>query len=240
MTRPAYLSFLLLLMLHAGMQAQNYINIGSGLTDTRIGAWNKSIEAYNFARPWLDKELPTMGLSSNYHAGFTAILARALFISPDVSYHRTVAQAINEDFKTSLRVHRFSGGINFDIFPMEFGLDTVSFIIRPFVRLGGGGSAFLPRVKFNDAITTVNDEAYKPIVWTYQFNFGLGCRFSLSSWFDVMPVIQLGYFPNVELKNFAQALHGTAVPELENKAGILRPEASIYLCFRMRKQKSDM
>jgi hypothetical protein len=105
--------------------------------------------------------------------------------------------------------------------------------------LGGGATAFLPRIRFNDELATINDERYDPVIWTYQFHAGIGCRFSVTRWFDVMPVILVNYYPNVDLENYAQALHGTKSPGLTNAAAFLKPEFSLFFCFRMGQGKEN-
>jgi hypothetical protein len=219
------------------VNAQNYINLGAGLSDINVKEWNKSIDAFNYARPWLNTPLNNLRSGQLYQASLTAILGKAFFVSPQLAYMQIARSASTGSFATKLNIRRFSGGLNFDIYPREFGLDTVYFEVRPFVRLGGAASAFLPRIRFNDERATVNDQVYEPIIWTYQVHAGLGCRFSLSRWFDIMPVIQLNYFPNVQLENFSQALHGTNVPGLNNNARLLKTEATVFFCFRIGQNK---
>lgn len=103
-----------------------------------------------------------------------------------------------------------------DMYPREFQLDTVSYTIRPFVRLGAGGSSILPRVQINNALVDVDDETYKPILWTYQLTAGLGCRIALTKRIDLLPVFLYHFSPNIFLEDFSYALHGTQVPDLND------------------------
>jgi len=236
----ARLILLLLILLRVSeLSAQNYINLGMGYGLSGSREWNKTIDAYNYARPWLDKKLPNLGIAPVYQAGLTAILAKALFISPQLGYLRAGYNAPNEAFQTTLRLHRFSGSLNFEIYPREFGLDTVSFIIRPFVQFGAGASAFLPRIRFNNELATVNDRRYDPVIWSFQLHLGLGCRFWLNHWISLMPVFRFNYSPRVNLENFAQALHGTQVPDLNNQTPLYQPELVLYLCIRLKQNNNE-
>jgi hypothetical protein len=120
-----------------------------------------------------------------------------------------------------------------DVYPREFQLDSVTYTIRPFVRIGGGASCLLPRVRINNELVNVDDETYKPIIWSYQLSAGVGCRIALTKRIDVSPVVLYHFMPNVNLEDFSYVLHGTQVPDLNDKQKISNLMAMISLSFRL-------
>lgn len=215
------------------LKSQNYFNLTPGFATGNFQEWNQTIRAYNFARPWLKEELPEIRLGLHTGAGFTAILAKAFFISPEINYTLFHCSAKNQLYSSTLNLHIARGQIQFDIFPREVGLDSVWFTFRPFVRIGAGGTTLIPRFRLNEKLVEVRDVKYNPLVWTYHFTFGAGFRYSLSRKFDLMPLIQFFHHPNTELTDFAQAIHGTAVPELTNRDNFFTMQFSIACCFRI-------
>lgn len=219
------------------LNGQNYLNLYVGHSYNMAKEWHRTVEAFNYARPWLNEELSSLRNGLSTGVGFTGILRKALFISPELQYNRFSTAADNSSFSTAVKLHWFRGQLNFDIYPREFKLDTVPFRVRPFVRIGGGASALLPRIRFNDSLATVNDQLYDPYVWTYHFTGGIGCRFSLNSSIDLMPVLLFNYHPFIVLEDFNLALHGTSVPGLRNDAPVSHFQALFSIAFRVGRKK---
>lgn len=224
-----------LLFIGKSICAQNYFNLSPGFAAGNFEEWNQSIKTYNYARPWLKDPLNQMHAGLYAGAGLTGILAKALFISPEISYTNLRSFASNETVESSIRIHWCRANVQFDIFPREFGLDTVWFIFRPFLRVGAGASSLIPRIRFNNYLASVRDFKYAPVVWTYHYTLGVGCRYSLSRKFDIMPLIQYYYYPNINLIDFAEALHGSNVPNLRNNGKYFPMHFSVSLCFRIGK-----
>ncbi len=219
------------------INGQNYLNIYGGYGITSPKEINKTIEAFNYSRPWLMNKQPLLEKTLTLGLGYTGILAKGLFISPDFQYNISSSSASNANFNSTIEMHWWRGNINVDIYPLEFGLDSVGFLFRPFVRLGGGASAILPRINFNDSLATVNDEDYSPHFWTYQFSSGIGCRIYINRIIDIMPFIQYNYQPNVDIKEFDLALQGANVPGLSNISKVSNIQYLLSISFKLGRSK---
>jgi len=215
------------------LRAQNYLNLYGGYGITAPKEINKSIETFNYSRPWLIEKQPLFQKTLTLGLGYTGILAKGLFISPDFQYNISKSFSENANFNTNIEMHWWRGNINLDIYPLEFGLDSVGFRFRPFVRVGGGASAILPRINFNDSLATVNDEDYSPHFWTYQFSGGIGCRIYLNRIIDIMPFIQYNFQPSVKVEDFNLALHGTNIPELSNVSKVSNLQFLLSVSFKL-------
>ena len=227
----------LFLIFSFSLRAQNYLNLYSGYGITAPKEQNKSIEAFSYARPWLLEKQPLLEKTFTIGLGYTGILAKGLFISPDFQYNISKSFVENTNFKTNIEMHWWRGNINLDIYPLEFGLDSVGFRFRPFVRVGGGASAILPRINFNDSLATVNDEDYTPHFWTYQFSGGIGCRIYLNRIIDIMPFVQYNYQPSADIEDFNLALHGTSVPSLSNVSKVSNLQFLLSVSFKLGRSK---
>lgn len=227
----------LFVVYNLNVKSQNYLNLYLGYGITAPKELNKSIEAYNYARPWLTNKQPLLQNTLTVGLGYTGILARGLFISPDFQYNLSKSSATNTNFTSSIEMHWWRGNVNLDIYPLEFGLDSVGFMFRPFVRVGGGASAILPRIYFNDSLATANDEEYTPHFWTYQFSSGIGCRIYLNRIIDIMPFVQYNFQPNVDIEDYNLALHGTAEPGLSNISKVSNLQFLLSVSFKLGRSK---
>ena len=221
------------------VKSQNHLDIGLSYGYSNPTAWNRSISAYNFARPWLKQPLPLLHNTMATSLSFSGVIARGLFLSPTISHSKFNSRTENLPSKAAVQIRWMQAGVGLDIYPMEFGLDSVGYRIRPFVRLGGGATALMPRVYINDSLSTVDDEPYKPLVWSYYFNGGIGCRISITRIIDATPYVGINYFPSIDLEDFNYALHGTAVPNLTNVQKALNLQAGLSLSIRLGAKKED-
>jgi hypothetical protein len=231
---------LLILLLSISLnqvQAQRYLHLSAGYSDIRPDEWNKTISAYNFARPWLKNELPALRSAMTYGIGYSGVIGKGLFLTPDISYSRYVSAVVNEPANTTVDIRWFRGQMYLDVYPREFKLDSVGHVVRPFFRLGGGASSLLPRVTINDSLTTVDDEPYTPVVWSHQFSAGIGCRFNVAKHIDIVPVIMYHYQPGILLEDFSYALHGTQLPGLIDKQKM--GNIQFMLTFSVRLGRED-
>jgi hypothetical protein len=95
----------------------------------------------------------------------------------------------------------------------------------------------LPRVRINNELVNVDDETYKPIIWSYQLSAGVGCRIALTKRIDIVPVFIYNFTPNVNFKNFSYALHGTQVPNLDDNQKISNFIALLSLSLRLTNEE---
>ncbi|MEX1190054.1 MAG: hypothetical protein WED33_12410 [Bacteroidia bacterium] len=227
------LSLFIFILLVSSASAQRHLDFQAGYSYINPTEWNKTISAYNYARPWLEEKQPELHSSFRIGVGYSGVIGKGLFLSPSLSHQIFSSYAENGNSKADLRFRWMSAELALDIYPMEFGLDSVSFKIRPFVRIGGGASAILPRVFLNDSLSTARDEEYNPIVWTYQFSGGIGCRFAISNTIDLTPMITTSYFPSIDIENFRYALHGTEQPGLTDIDKFMNWRFTLSLSIRL-------
>jgi len=232
-----YLFPILFVLTISDLFAQNYLHLSAGYSVINPAEWNRTIQAYNFSRPWLAKELPLM--QNGFVAGiaYSGVLRKGLFISPEFQYNRFTSSATNEPVNTKVKLTGLNGQVNFDIYPLEFKLDSVGSAIRPFIRIGAGASLILPRVFVNDSTSTVDDVEYNPKVWAFLASAGLGCRFTIAQGIDLIPLIQVTYMPSVNLEDFNYALHGTTLPGLVNNQKLINYQFLLNVSFKLGAEK---
>jgi hypothetical protein len=215
------------------ISAQRHINIYAGYSFINPQNWNRTIDAYNFSRPWLKNPIPQIRTAKTLGFGTSGVIGKGFFISPEFSYSRYISSSENPPISVAIDVKWLKGSMYLDVYPREFKLDSVAYTVRPFFRFGGGASCLLPRVRINNELVHVDDETYKPIIWSYQFSAGLGCRIALSKRIDISPVVLYNFMPNVNLEDFSYALNGTQVPDLIDKQKISNIMAMISLSLRL-------
>ena len=228
---------LLNLFLFAGIlyqvKSQRHINLYGGISYINPTNWNRTIEAYNFSRPWLSNSIPQIRAAKSWGFGTSGVIGKGFFLSPEFSYSRYSSSSENPPVSVAIEVKWLRGSMYLDVYPREFQLDSVTYTIRPFVRIGGGASCILPRVRINNELVNVDDETYKPIIWSYQLSAGVGCRIALTKRIDISPVVLYNFMPNVNLEDFSYALHGTQVPDLNDKQKISNFMALLSLSLRL-------
>jgi hypothetical protein len=219
--------------------AQHYLDIQAGYSGVNPTQWNRTISAYSFARPWLTDVQPNIKTALNTSLAYSGVIAKGIFLTPSLSHQVFKSLAETVPSKTEIKIRWMSANLNIDIYPREFGLDSVGHTFRPFVRLGGGASSLLPRVRFNDSLSMVDDENYKPVIWSYQFNFGIGSRFAINNFLDISPIISAAYYPNINLEDFRYALHGTASPNLSDVQKLVNLQFMIAISIRLGLPKEE-
>jgi hypothetical protein len=185
--------------------AQNYIDAHGGISNLKADAWNETIRTYNASRFWQEDKLSELNNAITFGLGFSGVLGKGIFISPTLQYSKFSAESNSE----SIDLHWMDLGIAFDIFPLEFGLDSVAYQIRPFARMGFSGSMLLPRVELLDGIASIDGEAYEPFNWPYLFHAGLGLRYQPSNVLGFFFLLDGRYVPNARLNDFRTALLGS-------------------------------
>jgi hypothetical protein len=231
--KKTLLLFILLVMISQIISAQRHITIYAGYSFINPQNWNRTIDAYNFSRPWLKNSIPQIRTAKTWDFGTSGVIGKGFFLSPEFSYSRYSSSSENPPVSVAIEVKWLRGSMYLDVYPREFMLDSVAYTIRPFFRVGGGASCLLPRVRINNELVNVDDETYKPIIWSYQLSAGVGCRIALTKRIDISPVVLYHFMPNVNLEDFSYALHGTQVPDLNDIQKISNLMAMISLSFRL-------
>jgi hypothetical protein len=231
--KKSLLVFILLVSIFQTISAQRHINIYAGYSFINPQNWNRTIDAYNFSRPWFKNPIPQIRTAKTWGFGTSGVIGKGFFLSPEFSYSRYSSSSENPPVSVAIDLKWLRGSMYLDVYPREFKLDTVAYTIRPFFRLGGGASCLLPRIQINNELVNVDDVTYKPIIWSYQLSAGVGCRIALTKRIDISPVVLYYFMPNVNLEDFSYALHGTQVPDLNDKQKISNIMAMISLSFRL-------
>jgi hypothetical protein len=233
MKKNLFLLILFVGILHQ-VNCQRHINFYAGLSYINPSNWNRTIEVFNFSRPWLTNKIPNIRKGKSLGLGFSGVVGKGIFLSPEFTYLNYEVSCQNDAFLYAVNLKWLCGNLNVDLYPREFKLDSVPHTFRPFVRLGVGGSSILPRVQINNALVFVDDETYKPILWTYQICSGLGCRIALTKRIDLTPLLVFNYSPNVILEDFSYALNGTNVPSIKDKESLKNFNFFMSLSIRLK------
>ncbi len=230
---------LLLVVFSVKAKAQNYFDISAGIQSIQQTEWNRTIQTYNFNRIWLKESMPDLRNASSFSLGYSGLLASGLFFSPSLTYSAFTSSAENENFSTMVRLRWLSVPLCFDIFPLEFGQDSVSSSLRPFLRVGGGASLLMPRVLINDSLATVDDEFYQPMVWPFFYTAGLGVRYNLNRSFGFLFTAMYLRYPSIDLEDFSYALNGNNLVGLTNETSIQSMTYQLSICFRLNGPKPE-
>lgn len=235
--KKTLLLFILFVSITQTISAQRHITIYAGYSLINPTNWNRTIDAFNFSRPWLSNSIPQIRTAKTWGFGTSGVIGRGFFLSPEFSYSRYTSSSENPPVSVAIDLKWIRGSIYLDMYPREFKLDTVAYTVRPFFRIGGGASCLLPRVRINNELVNVDDETYKPIIWSYQLSAGVGCRIALTKRIDIVPVFIYNFTPNVNFKNFSYALHGTQVPNLDDNQKISNFIALLSLSLRLTNEE---
>jgi len=203
MMRPIFL--VCLFLLHMGLNAQKYTDVGVGFSRLNASAWNETIRTYNDSRFWQENKLPELKNAFNYRIGYSGVAGKGLFLSPSVQYSKFTSQTPAD----KINLHWVELELACDIFPLEFGMDSVHYRLRPFLRLGYAGSMLLTRVTLADGAAGIDGEPYVPYNWPYIFHAALGLRYQPGSVLGFFLLFDARFAPNAKINDFRTALLGS-------------------------------
>jgi hypothetical protein len=221
------------------LNGQNHWDFMGGLQSMNPKAWNRTIQAYNFSRVWQNEPMPELRSAMIAGLGFNGVLLKGVYISPQLQYGSFRSLVEQESINTLLRLRWASGIIAFDLFPLEFGLDTVRYRFRPFVRLGAGASLVMPRFLQNDSLVSVNGTIWQPMVWPFFSYAAVGIRVSLNHSLGIVLLASHHFFPEVRLPDYTTAVHGTALPSLKDKDKIHQWNVQFGFSLRLHPTEED-
>jgi len=222
-----------------GAKSQNYFHVYGGYSNIKADEWNRSIKAFNYARPWLADQLRPLNSGLTAGMGFSGAITRGFFLGPELQYSRFKSEASNDPFSAMVRLNVYRGTMNADVYPLEFDVDSVEATIRPFLRIGAGASLFMPKVALSDSVVNVGNEVYNPLVWTFHYNVGVGCKFLLSNRIELMPMVLYTRNPTVDLDNFNIAVHGTTIPQLSNINSVNNWQFMVGISIKIKKADDE-
>lgn len=237
--KNAWLSLVFFMTWISTASAQNHWDFQGGRSVLDQVTWNRTIQTYNLSRFWLNEPLPEIQSGWLGGIGFNGVLLKGVYISPQVQYSSFRSAANNPNLNTLLRFRWINGTVAFDLFPLEFRLDTVRYRVRPFVRLGGGASLVMPRMLQNDSLVRVGGEAWQPMVWPFYYHVGLGVRVGLSRSVGLVFTATHSYYPSVNLRDFSTALNSNSLVGLQNDAIVNYWNFNLGLSLRLHPTEED-
>ena len=86
--------FLFASILHQ-VHAQRHITVYAGYSFINPKNWNRTIDAYNFARPWLKNSIPQIRYAKTWGGGTSGVIGKGFFLSPEFSYSRYSSSSEN-------------------------------------------------------------------------------------------------------------------------------------------------
>lgn len=203
MMRLLFLTLLLLSFYCA--HAQHYTDLRIGVSYLNAASWNETIRTYNDSRFWHENDVPELNAAISYGLGYSGVVGKGFFLSPSVQYSKYAAETPAD----KINLHWVELEVACDIFPLEFGLDSVHFKLRPFLRLGYAGSILLTRIRLADGNATIDGEPYEPYNWPYIFHAALGMRYQPSSVLGFFLLFDARYAPNASINDFRTAVLGS-------------------------------
>lgn len=185
------------------LKSQHYWDLAFQASRSAYTNWNQSLNYFNESRFWQEKPLNPLEWSRGASVCYSGVLSRGFFISPQFSYF----DLTSEGSAARIAIRNYSAQVGFDVFPLEFKLDSVAYTLRPFARFAGGGDLFRPTIYLSNGPATIMDKPYNPYCWSYRLEAGLGLRIRIT---EVLGFHILGgyRFSKVILDNFHTALNG--------------------------------
>lgn len=185
------------------VKAQNYWDITYQTARSANPNWNQSIRYFNESRFWQEKPLSPLEWSRGGSVCYSGVLSRGFFISPQLAY----VDLKSEGSAARITLRNYSAQVGIDVYPLELKLDSVAYLLRPFVRFAGGGDLYRPSILLANSPAKYMDQPYKPYCWAYRLESAFGLRVRVT---DVLGIHILGgyRFSKVNLENFHTTLNG--------------------------------
>jgi hypothetical protein len=228
MTRQIYSIMLLFFALVSN--AQNYIDLRTGFSWLHADAWNNTIQTYNETRFWQESQLTELKQGSSFGLAFSGVLGKGFFLSPSINYKKFSAKSNLE----KIDLQWLDLGLACDIYPLEFRMDSVSFRLRPFVRIGFAGSMLLARIALANGPATIDAETYAPYNWPYLLHTGIGLRYQPRNVLGFFILIDASNSPNASITDFRKALLGSLYANSKDKNKTLQLGLHAGLTFRLK------
>jgi hypothetical protein len=212
------------------VNAQNYIDLRAGFSSMKAEAWNQTIQTYNETRFYNESKLPELKVAHSFGLGFSGVLGKGVFISPSLQY-RAYSTESNLD---KIDLHWIELGLACDIYPLEFSLDSVAFMLRPFFRFGVAGTMLLTRIDLADGPASVDGEPYATYNWPYLVQSGIGVRYQPWNVLGVFLILDGTYSPNASITDFRKALLGSLYANSGDNNRVLQLGLQGGITFRIK------
>ncbi len=200
----------------AGQAQRHALSLDAGYLYVYSPAFDKIIQYYNFSRPWQSKEQALLqngvrgALAYSYQfnrrwAGATAF---------DFMYFPSVGR--NETQRISIHPKAYTLGLQCYYSPFD---STSSFKRLRFSAgvFAGLLSTHLREDKAPLWLDEDEEEKYKSNTFTYSFQLQMDYRFWQTSKHATDAFVKFGFWPQVEIDDFAETFIGTNIYNLENE-----------------------
>ncbi len=222
-------SIMLVFFAHVS-NAQNYIDLRTGFSWLQANAWNTTIQTYNETRFWQESPLTELKQGSSFGLAFSGVLGKGIFLSPSIQYKKFSAKSNLE----RIDLHWLDLGLACDIYPLEFRMDSVSFRLRPFVRIGFAGSMLLARIALANGPASIDGETFAPYNWPYLLHTGIGLRYQPRNVLGFFILIDASTSPNASITDFRTALLGSLYANTKDENRALQLGLHAGLTFRLK------
>lgn len=219
--RFTYLTMMLLMLLAPAVQAQmktHRIGLIGGYSYMYPKEWDKIVQTYNWARPWLSNKQPL--LASGFTAGivYAYDATKGFRFTQELKFSKYTSIAANDNYNLSLTTNFARYSIGFEVYPFIIANNNVEPWKRYFfIGLSPGASFMWGGMKFNEEVLELDREPYRPLNITPTIGAYTGYKFDVNHKFSIIPVIGMTFLPIARMKDFDIALHGTSLPELKTQ-----------------------
>ena len=183
---------------------------------------DKTIQLYNFSRPWNEKKLTplTHGYGATLGLNWKLHHFRQLHMVPQLGYYWYGTSAQNFDVTKSAGFHLLSFSTVFRYHPKALikGIQICGPLgPRWFLTTTPQFNFFMPFVRTDGELLFVEEgEKYRPIKGAFSLGMGTGYHLLTVGNFIITPEISATWYPKVELTDFTEMLNGHNVTGIDN------------------------
>jgi hypothetical protein len=184
---------------------------------------DKTIQLYNFSRPWNEKKLTplTHGYGATLGLNWKLHHFRQLHMVPQLGYYWYGTSAQNFDVTKSAGFHLLSFSTVFRYHPRALikGIQVCGPLgPRWFLTTTPQFNFFMPFVRTDGELLFVEEgEKYRPIKGAFSLGMGTGYHLLTVGNFIITPEISATWYPKVELTDFTEMLNGHNVTGIDNE-----------------------
>lgn len=192
----------------------------------RAAQWDEAVRAYNFSRPWQEKQLPFLSHGLQIQLGwyFPVNTSQSLFIHPEAGIARWQAQTKNPGNELKLRVETITLDAHVHFHPKALfnRVEAGPLGTRWFVRISPGITLWQGRIESRGESRLWDEESgeeYRPRALTPSVGIGSGYRaWMIAGQWVLTPRMGVRYTPRVVLDDFVRMLTGTSIFGIPDRA----------------------
>lgn len=202
------------------VQAQ--LSVSAGYSYLHNKDLDKIVQLYNTSRAWRDNKLYPLTHTAELSVGWNWQLMekRQLHLLPQLGYGYTQSIMRNSSERLSTGFHRADILLQFRFHPKALikGVQVAGPLgTRWFMTLAPGFSFIQPFVRSDRKSLENDDEKYRPRTSAFFTNAGVGYHLvMLNNKVIMTPEIGVQWYPKMEIENYASALNGHNITNLQN------------------------